>query len=208
MHGALLTVDLLRDIFKWLDDQRQKEGGKGARLVHEGVQIQVYPDDLKNAGKPHPAADRGLFLSFMANTGFGRVRLRLGTKFDWIPAQVDSNNVVYYGVSTEGGAKWLAFNVSAKKYQGVELRERLDGPECLLLKLIPDDTCPWMRLGVETGKIDPKTNSLEKIQLRMQATNIKLYDEKRETSELSFVFNGGRDSKDPVSENCIVSFRT
>jgi len=172
-------------------------------LIHEGVQIQVYPNDLKDTTKPHPAADLGLFLSFMANTGFGRVRLRFGTKFNWIPAQVDSNGVIYYGASTKEG-KWLAFNVGAKKYQGVELRERLVGPECLLLKLIPDDTVPWMRLGAETGKIDPKTNSSEKIQLKLQAANIKLYDEKRETSELSFVINGGRGSKDPVSENRIV----
>jgi len=41
----------------------------------------------------------------------------------------------------------------------------------------------------------------------MQAASIKLYDEKRQTSELSFVNNGGRGSKDPVSENCIVCSR-
>ncbi|KIM49758.1 hypothetical protein M413DRAFT_6655 [Hebeloma cylindrosporum] len=136
-RGTLLTVDLLRDVFKWLDGHIRKEARKGAMLMHEGVQIQVNPDDLQTE-KPHPAADRGLFLSFMSNTGFGRVRLRFGTKFDWMPAQVDPNGVVYYAASTEG--KWLAFNVSAKKYQGVELREKLDGPECFLLKLVPDDT--------------------------------------------------------------------
>lgn len=131
------------------------------------------------------------------NTRFGRVRLDSGTKFDWMLAQVDSKNI-YYALSMVGEKKWLKFNVSAKKYQGVELSENLDERGCLLLNL-EDADCAWVILGVGTGTME---NDVEKkVKLRMQGAHIKLYDVDRETAEVSLVPNLGCDGKAPVSDN-------
>ena len=174
-------------MFEWL---------KSRLLLLKNVQIQVRPDDLLK--HKHRAAGRGLFLSFMTNNAsFGRVRIDSGTKFDWMLAQVDSKNC-YYALSVVGEKKWLKFNVSAKKYQGVELSEDLDERGCLLLNL-EDADCAWVILGVGTGDVE---NGVEKkVKLRMQGAHIKTYDVDRETAEVSLVPNLGSDGKAPVSEN-------
>ena len=183
--GALLTVDLLRDVFEWLD----------SGFLLKGVQIKVREYDLLK--HEHPAAGYGLYLSFMSNTGFGRVRQHSGTKFDWILAEV--SNHVYYALSMTGERKWLRFNLTAKKYQGVELSEIMDGKGCLFLNLADDD-CAWVILAVGTGFVE---NSIEKkVKLRMQGTHIKTYDLERESSEVSLVPNLGYEGKAPVSEVC------
>ena len=96
----------------------------------ECVQIQVQQYELLK--HEHPATGCGLFISFMSNTGFGRVRQHSGTKFDWMLTEV--SNHVYYALSARvtGERKWLRF---AKKYQGVELNETIDGKGCLFLNL-------------------------------------------------------------------------
>jgi hypothetical protein len=183
--GALLTVDLLRDVFEWLN----------SGFLLKGVQIQVRQYDLLK--HEHPAARCGLFLSFMSNTGFGRVRQHSGTKFDWMLAEV--SNRVYYALSVTGEKKWLRFDVNAKKYQGVELSETMDGKGCLFLNLADDD-CAWVILAVGTGFVE---NGVEKkAKLRMQGTHIKTYDVERESSEVSLVPNLECEGKAPVSESC------
>lgn len=189
--GILLTVDLLRDVFEWLN----------SGFLLKGVQIQVRQHDLLK--HEHPAACSGLFLSFMSNTGFGRVRQHSGTKFDWMLAEV--SNRVYYALSVTGEKKWLRFDVTAKKYQGVELSETLDGKGCLFLNLADDD-CGWVVLAVGTKFVE---NGIEKkVKLRMEGTHIKTYDVERESSEVSLVPNLGCEGKAPVSESCcLVHFR-
>ena len=182
--GALLTVDLLRDVFEWLN----------SGFLLKGVQIQVRQDELLKHG--HPAAGYGLFLSFMSNTGFGRVRQQSGTKFDWMLAEV--SNHIYYALSATGEKKWLRFDVTAKKYQGVDLSEIMDGKGCLFLNLAGDG-CPWVILAVGTGFVE---NGIEKkVKLRMQGIHIKTYDIERESSEVSLVSNLGCEGKIPVSES-------
>lgn len=184
--GALLTVDLFRDVFEWLN----------SGFLLKGVQIQIRQYDLLK--HEHPAACCGLFLSFVSNTGFGRVRQHSGTKFDWMLAEV--SNRVYYALSVTGEKKWLRFDLTAKKYQGVELSETLDGKGCLFLNLADDD-CGWMILAVGTGFVE---NGVEmKVKLRMEGTHIKTYDVERESSEVSLVPNLGCEGKDPVSERCM-----
>ena len=137
------------------------------------------------------------------STGFGRVRQHSGTKFDWMLAEV-SNHHVYYALSvtavTTGERKWLRFDVTAKKYQGVVLSEILDGKGCLLLNLADDD-CAWVILAVGTGFVE---NGVEKkVKLRMQGNHIKTYDLERESSEVSLVPNLGCEGNAPVSESCL-----
>jgi hypothetical protein len=133
----------------------------------------------------------------MSNTGFGRVRQRSGTKFDWMLAEV--SNHVYYALSVTGETKWLKFDVTAKKYQGVELSDIMDGKGCLFLNLADDD-CAWVTLAVGTGFVE---NGVEKkVKLRMQGTHIKTYDVERESSEVTLVPNLGCEGTAPVSENC------
>jgi len=117
-------------------------------------------------------------------------------------AQVSKKNV-YYALSVVGEVKWLRFNVAAKKYQGVELSENMDG-QCLLLNLADAD-CAWKTLAVGTGVVE---NGVEKkVKLRMQGTHIKAYDIDRESSEVSLVPNLGYEGKIPVSENLDGSFQ-
>jgi len=177
-RGALLTADLLRDVFEWLDRKQQNDGVK---LIRKSIQLQVRPPKPKKNLRPAAVHERGLFLSFMTRVGFGRVRLGSGTKFDWMPVQVDANRVVRYGLSTVDERKWLRFNLAASN---VELREQLDKGECLLhsLKGKPEKTL--IALGVETGEV--RGDAPVFAELRMQATYIKLYDESRESSEVSF----------------------
>ena len=108
------------------------------------------------------------------------------------------SNHVYYALSVTGERKWLRFDVTAKKYQGVELSETMDGKGCLLLNLADDD-CAWVILAVGTGFVE---NGVEKkVKMRMQGTHIKTYDLERESSEVSLVPNLGREGKAPVSES-------
>lgn len=184
--GALLTVDLLRDVFEWLN----------SGLLLKGVQIQVRQYELLK--HKHPAADHGLYLSFMSNTRFGRVRQHSGTKFDWMLAEV--SNHVYYALSVTGEKKWLKFDVTAKKYQGVELSDTMDGKGCLFLNLADDD-CAWVILAVGTGFVE---NGVEKkVKLRMQGTHIKTYDVERESSEVSLVPHLGCEGRAPFFKLCL-----
>lgn len=166
--GALLTVELLCDVFEWLN----------SGFLLEGVQIQVRQYELVK--HEHPAADLGLFLSFMSNNGFGHVRQHLGTKFDWMLAEV--SNHVYYALSVTGERKWLRFDVTTKKCQGVVLSEIMDGKGCLFLNLADGD-CAWVVLAIGTGFVE---NGVEKkVKLAMQGTHIKTYNVERESSEVS-----------------------
>ena len=179
--GALLTVDLLRDVFEWLN----------SGLLLKGVQVQVRQHELLK--HKHPAADNGLFLSFMSNTRFGRVRQHSGTKFDWMLVEVSNHD--YYALSVAGEMKWLKFDTTAKKYQGVELSEIMDGKGCLFLNLADND-CAWVILAVGTGFVE---NGVEKkVKLRIQGTHIKTYDVERESSEVSLVPNLGCEGRAPV----------
>ena len=182
-NAALLTADLLRDVFEWLN----------SGFLLKSVQIRVREYELLK--HKHLAADCGLFLSFISDIGFGRVRQHSGTKFDWMLAEV--SNDVYYALSVAGEKKWLRFDVTAKKYQGVQLSETMDGKGCLFLNLADDD-CDWVILAVGTGFVE---NGIEKkVKLRMQGTHIKTYDVERESSEVSLVPNLGCEGKAPVSE--------
>ena len=136
----------------------------------------------------------------MSDIGFGRVRQHSGTKFDWMLAEVSDH--AYYALSVTGERKWLRFDVTAKKYQGVVLSEIMDGKGCLFLNLA-EDGCPWVILAVGTGFVE---NGVEKkVKLRMQGAHIKTYDLERESSEVSLVPNLGCEGNVPV--NCrIVHF--
>ncbi|KAF8907890.1 hypothetical protein CPB84DRAFT_1767825 [Gymnopilus junonius] len=176
-RGALLTVDLLRDVFEWLD----------SKLLLKGIQIQVRQQDLDKSST-YRAAGRKLFLNFQTNSDFGRVRLDSGTKFDWMLAQVDSQNV-YYILSVVGQRKWVKFNLAASKYQGVELSENLNGKGCLLLNL-EEARRAWVILAVETGTIE--NGAPKRVQLRMEGNRVKTYDAQFESAEVSLMSSKGK----------------
>jgi len=178
-RGALLSVDLLRDVFDWLQP----------KLLQKNIQIQVRTAPRDRKKLPEAVINHGLFLSFMADTGFGRVRLQTGTKFDCMPVQVDSKRA-FYALSVTGPAgekKWLKFNTTADKYKNAELSETIDGRGCLLLMIQEPN---WMHFEVETD-VFAEDGSRKMSKLRMECAHIKAYNLNRETSEVSLVEVGG-----------------
>ena len=127
--------------------------------------------------------DAGLFLSFEGTLDFARVRLRTGTKFDLILAEVMPGNAGdlgdRYALAVADEEDWVKF---------------IDPLVVKTGKM--EDECLFQRLFFQTKPPSWKIVANNKF-LKMGGKWLKQYDEDAESSELSFVTS--KDTE-PVSE--------
>jgi hypothetical protein len=129
----------------------------------------------------------GLFLSFLGKLGFGRVRLRSGTKFNIMPAQVVPGDTAQdlHVLSVAGEGKWVMFNI----------REDDDDEESnVALTEEVSEACLFKKSYKQKGwKITAHQEFLLRVEGMEIGTNVNL-----ESSEVSFV-------NDPAEEKLGVS---
>jgi hypothetical protein len=175
--GARLTRELLYNVFSWISP----------KMIQKGVRLRAK--DHRTKPTPPTLPSRGLFLSFLQNFGFARVRLGSGTEFDLIPAEVVSSNPKdMYALAVAGGGEWVIFKIMENK---LELTEKMkDG--CLFMQSFQKKKPPtWLKIVVKNAQD-------KEFLLKMEGKSIKEYDEDAESSEVSFVDN-------PLGERDLVS---
>jgi hypothetical protein len=167
-RGARLTPELLHKVLEWFEPTPKQFLQRGVHLYAE-----------------HNKYANGIFLSFLENYGFGRVRIGSGTKFDLTLAETmidtDSDWKDRYALVVAGEAKWVIFKPSKSS---VELTEMM-GEKCLFEMIIKKKR---MRIVVNKrqlrkGEVVP--NDI-KCQLKMEDMLFDKVDDGAESSEVQF----------------------
>lgn len=162
-RGARLTPTVFRMLFNWLDSD----------LILRNIQIHAV--DVRPKKDDPKLPDAGLFLSFEGTLDFARVRLRTGTKFDLLLAEVmpgKANDQYALAVADKGD--WVKF-VDPLVMKTGKLED-----ECLFQRKSFETKPPSWQIVVNTKF------------LTMGGEWLKQYDEDAESSELSFATSKDR----------------